>query len=200
MIDCQPDTVLDVFVARQSIFSRNLQVHGYELLYRGTPGNSFDGTTSDVAKARVIANTFLTIGGEKLLDGKIPFINFDSSLLLKYAALLPFPCAVVEILENVQSTEDVLAACQDLKNKGHQLALDDVESVSSIEPWADIVDVVKVDFLQADIQARKDIVAICKNHKIHSLAEKLETKAEFEEAVVLGYEYFQGYFLHGPQW
>ncbi len=119
MIDCQPDTVLDVFVARQPIFSRNLQVHGYELLYRGTSGNSFDGTTADVATARVIANTFLTIGGEKLLNGKIPFINFDSSLLLKYAALLPFPAAVVEIFENVEPTEDVLTACHELQNKGH---------------------------------------------------------------------------------
>jgi EAL and modified HD-GYP domain-containing signal transduction protein len=198
MIDCQPDTVLDVFVARQPIFSRNLQVYGYELLYRGTPGNSFDGTSADVATARVIANTFLTIGGEKLLDGKIPFINFDSSLLLKYAALLPFPSAVVEILENVEATDDVLAACQDLKNKGHQLALDDVESESRIEPWRDIVDIVKVDFLKAGTQARKDIVAKCKKHKIHALAEKLETKAEFDEAVALGYEYFQGFFFARP--
>jgi c-di-GMP-related signal transduction protein len=198
MIDCQPDTVLDVFVARQPIFSRNLHVHGYELLYRGTPENSFDGTTADVATARVIANTFLTIGGEKLLDGKIPFINFDSSLLLKYAALLPFPCAVVEILENVPPTEDVQNACLELKNKGHQLALDDVESESSIEPWVDIVDIVKVDFLKTDPQARRDIVAMCRKHKIHALAEKLETKAEFEEAVALGYEYFQGYFFARP--
>ena len=198
MIDCQLDTVLDVFVARQPIFSRNMQVHGYELLYRGTPGNSFDGTSADVATARVIANTFLSIGGEKLLDGNIPFINFDSSLLLKYAALLPFPCAVVEILENVQPTEDVLAACQDLKNKGHQLALDDVESESRIEPWEHIVDIVKVDFRQADIRARIDIAARCKKHKIHALAEKLETRAEFDEAVALGYEYFQGYFFARP--
>src|SRR5579864_1820819 len=139
MIACQPDTVLDVFVARQPIFSRNFQVHGYELLYRGTPSNSFDGTSADVATARVIANSFLSIGGEKLLDGKVPFINFDSSLLLKYGALLPFPTAVVEILENVEPTQDVIAACMDLKNKGHLLALDDVECVSDVEPWLDIV-------------------------------------------------------------
>lgn len=198
MIDCQPDTVLDVFVARQPIFSRNLKVHGYELLYRGASDNLFDGTSADVATARVIANTFLSIGGEKLLDGKIPFINFDSSLLLKYAALLPFPSAVVEILENVPPTEDVQTACLELKNKGHQLALDDVESESSIEPWADIVDIVKVDFRQAGTRARIDIAARCKKHKVHALAEKLETRAEFDEAVALGYEYFQGYFFARP--
>ena len=98
MMDCQIDSVLDVFLARQPIFTKNLQVHGYELLYRGTPGNSFDGTAADIATARVIANSFLSIGGERILDGKVPFINFDSSLLLKYAALLPFPSAALRSL------------------------------------------------------------------------------------------------------
>jgi hypothetical protein len=37
----ESDTGIDVFVARQPIFSRNLQVYGYELLYCGGPGNSF---------------------------------------------------------------------------------------------------------------------------------------------------------------
>ena len=198
MIDCQPDTVLDVFVARQPIFARNLKVHGYELLYRGTPSNAFDGTAADIATARVITNSFLSIGSEKILDGKIPFINFDSSLLLKYAALLPFPSAVIEILENVEPTEDVLTACRDLKRKGHQLALDDIESEARIEPWADIIDIVKVDFLKADARSRKDIVAVCKRRNIHALAEKLETRAEFDEAVASGYEYFQGFFFARP--
>ena len=198
MIDRQPDTVLDVFVARQPIFSRNLQVHGYELLYRGTAGNSFDGTSAHVATARVIANAFLTIGGDKLLNGKIPFINFDSSLLLKHAALMPFPAAVLEICENVEPTEEALAACHDLQNRGHILALDDTHCESRIEPWLGLVDIVKVDFLKADAQARMNIVATCKMHKIHSLAQKLETRAEFDQAVGLGYEYFQGYFFARP--
>jgi len=113
----ESDTGIDVFVARQPIFSRNLQVYGYELLYRGGPSNSFDGTAADLATARVIAHSFLTIGAEKLLDGKLPFINFDSSLLLEHAAVLPFPHAVFEILENVKPTDDVLAACRDLQKK-----------------------------------------------------------------------------------
>ena len=197
MIDC-PNTVLDVFVARQPIFSKTLHVHGYELLYRGTPGNSFDGASADVATARVIVNAFLTIGAEKLLNGKIPFINFDSSLLLEHAALLPFPSAVIEILENVEPTQDVLAACRDLKNKGYKLALDDTATAARIEPWLDIVDIVKVDFLKADAQSLKDIATTCKERKIQALAEKVETIESFKNASTLGYEYFQGYFFARP--
>jgi len=196
--DVQLDTGLDVFVARQPIFSRNLQVFGYELLYRGAPGDSFDGTAADLATARVIAHSFLTIGAEKLLNGKIPFINFDSSLLLEHASVLPFPYAVFEILENVKPTEDVLAACRELKKKGYKLALDDVVTEARIEPWLDVVDIVKVDFLSADPQALKVLATRCKERKIQALAEKVETRADHENAVALGYDYFQGFFFGRP--
>jgi c-di-GMP-related signal transduction protein len=192
------DTGLDVFVARQPIFSRNLQVYGYELLYRGGPSDSFDGTAADLATARVIAHSFLTIGAERLLNGKIPFINFDSSLLLEHAAVLPFPCAVFEILENVKPTEDVLAACRALKKQGYKLALDDVLTEARIEPWLDIVDIVKVDFLSADPHTLEAIAVICHARKIQVLAEKVETRADHENAVALGYDYLQGFFFGRP--
>jgi EAL and modified HD-GYP domain-containing signal transduction protein len=194
----QADTGLDVFVARQPIFTRNLQVYGYELLYRGAPAESFDGTAADLATARVIAHSFLTIGAEKMLNGKLPFINFDSSLLLEHASVLPFPYAVFEILENVKPTEDVLASCRELKKKGYKLALDDVVDEAHIEPWLDIVDIVKVDFLSADIQVLKALPTTCKQRKIQVLAEKLETQADHENAVALGYDYFQGFFFGRP--
>ena len=194
----KPETGLDVFVARQPIFSRNLQVYGYELLYRGSPSESFDGTAADLATARVIAHSFLTIGAEKLLNGKLPFINFDSSLLLEHAAVLPFPYAVFEILENVKPAEDVLAACRELKKKGYKLALDDVVVEARIEPWLDVVDIVKVDFLSADPQTLKVLATRCKERKIQTLAEKVETRSDFENAVALGYDYFQGFFFGRP--
>jgi c-di-GMP-related signal transduction protein len=192
------DSDLDVFVARQPIFSRNLQVYGYELLYRGGPSNSFDGTAADVATARVIANSFLTIGVEKLLNGKIPFINFDSSLLLEHAAVLPFPHAVFEILENVEPTPDVIEACRELKRQGYKVALDDVVTEARIEPWLDVVDIIKVDFLSADPETLKRLVTRCKERKIQALAEKVERQEAFDNAATLGYDYFQGFFFGRP--
>jgi c-di-GMP-related signal transduction protein len=192
------DNLSDVFVARQPIFSRNMQVYGYELLYRSGPTDSFDGTAADLATARVIAHSFLTIGARKLLNGKLPFINFDSSLLLEHAAVLPFPYAVFEILENVKPTDDVLAACRGLKKQGYKLALDDVITEARIEPWLDIVDMVKVDFLGTDADTRKVIAARCEERKVMALAEKVETRGDHDNAISLGYHYFQGFFFSRP--
>src|SRR5437868_9178693 len=137
MTETQPilvtDASIEVFVARQPIFRRNREVYGYELLYRADTNNAFDGTAADVATARVIANSFLTIGTERLLNGKPAFINFDATLLtLAYAALLPPRSAVIEILEQTDPTPEVLAACRGLKAQGYTLALDDSTSVGSI--------------------------------------------------------------------
>ena len=204
MTEAQLETQLrngtfDVFVARQPIFQRDLQVYGYELLYRGNLENSFDGTPDDIATARVIANAFLAIGAEKLLNGKPAFLNFNSSFLtLEYAALAPLQSAVVEILEHVEPTPEVLESCRQLKIKGYTLALDDSVDEARIEPWVDLVDIVKVDFLKTDARTRDKILARCKRSNIRALAEKLETQQDFEHAAALGYEYYQGYFFARP--
>ena len=194
-----PEAGVDIFVARQPIFRRDLQVHGYELLYRGSPENTFDGTMRDVATARVIANVFLTIGAEQLLNGKIAFINFDATLLtLEYAALLPSRSAVVEILEDTEPADNVLAACHSLKQHGYTLALDDSTSADRLTPWLGLVDIVKVDWRATSEEARAEILAVCRRHKIRVLAEKLETQPEFDAAAAEGYDYFQGYFFARP--
>ena len=192
------ERAVDVFIARQPIFDRKMQVYGFELLYRGSSDNAFDNTPAEVASARVIANTFLTMGSEKLLCGKVPFINFDTKLLREYAPVLPFPHAVVEILETVEPTDEILAACRDLKKRGYQVALDDCAGPTRVEPWIGTLDIVKVDFLVTTTETREDITRICKQNNIRPLAEKLESREEFTRAWKMGYEYFQGFFFAEP--
>jgi c-di-GMP-related signal transduction protein len=193
------DTAIDVFVARQPIFQRDLKVYGYELLYRAGKENVFDGTPADVATARVIANFVLTIGAEQLLNGKPAFLNFDATLVtLEYAALLPADSAVVEILESTPPTPDILASCNVLKRRGCHFALDDVTCVEQITPWLGVVDIVKVDFRRTDEATRARILAACKQSNVHTLAEKVETQTEFELAAGRGYDYFQGFFFARP--
>ena len=121
---------MDVFVARQPIFNRSMQLQGYELLYRRDDvHNQFDGTEAATATMQVIANTLLSFGLENILDGKRAFLNFDRILLTNGAhAILPSDVMVVEILESVKPDADVIAACADLHKLGYTLALDDFVS------------------------------------------------------------------------
>ena len=190
---------MDVFVARQAIFDRNLKIHGYELLFRSRQVGSFDGSDADMATLQVIANVFLSIGADKMLGGGQAFVNCPQSLLAdERIGLLPPETTVIEILESVQPTPDVIAACRNLKDQGYRLALDDFTGQAEYGPLVDLADIIKVEFPVLCVAERE---AICKEfgkRGIRMLAEKVETREEFKQARDMGYDYYQGYFFARP--
>ena len=70
----------DIFVARQPIFNRQIEVIGYELLYRASGTSKTSGAHAQMDGDRltidVILNTFMEIGLDQLVGDKIAFINF----------------------------------------------------------------------------------------------------------------------------
>ncbi|MBM7556875.1 EAL and HDOD domain-containing protein [Halanaerobacter jeridensis] len=191
---------MESYVARQPIFDQNKEVYAYELLYRGAGDNinkDFDG---DDATSEVLTNTFSNIGIETITKGKKAFINFTSNLLEKEIhSLFDDDILVVEILEDVKITKEVVKTCCNMKKEDYIIALDDFVFDSSYRPLLKIADIIKVDFLITSKQERKDIVDLANNYNIKLLAEKVETKKEFKEAKKMGYNYFQGYFFEKPE-
>lgn len=54
------------------------------------------------------------------------FLNFSADLLMSdVVELLPKDQVVIEVLETVEITDDILRRCQELKDMGFTLALDD---------------------------------------------------------------------------
>lgn len=187
------------FVARQPIFNEQERVFGYELLFRSGDDNFFHAADGDQASCQVIDH-LLTVG-QSLTYGRNAFINCTRAFLINgYATLLPRTSTVVEVLENVEPDDEVLAACRRLKEAGYVIALDDVVSAENPTPFLDLADIIKVDFLQT---ATADRAALRRRFPpssgVRMLAEKVETREHFDEAVKLGYEYFQGFFFCEPQ-
>ena len=190
---------MQVFVARQPIFDKRQAVFAYELLFRSSLDNYFNYSDADRASSNVIASSFLGIGIEELTGGKKGFINFTPALLTnEYATLFPRELLVVEILENIEPNPEIIAACQDLKAAGYSLALDDFVYDAKFEPLIALADIIKVDFMSTTGNTRQELVERFKPRGIALLAEKVETKEEFNQAIALGYSYFQGYFFAKP--
>ena len=188
-----------LFIARQPIFDRQINVFGYELLYRKNERNLFLDTDADEASSNVIINAFHVMGTDKLIGGRRAFINFTGNLLLQgIATLLPKEELVVEILEDIQPTPAILDACRELKRQGYMLALDDFVNTPVMRPFVDLADIIKIDFIQSNAQERRSIVRKLGNGKIRFLAEKIETLEEFEQAKEMGYTLFQGFFFSKP--
>jgi EAL and modified HD-GYP domain-containing signal transduction protein len=190
---------MEVFVARQPIFDRYRQLYAYELLFRSGLQNVFQATDSDRASIKVIADSFLRFGIQRMTGGKRAFINFTRDTLVKgYATLLPKEMVVVEILENVEQDVEVFDACKQLKRLGYTIALDDFVCEDWGNPLVHFADIIKVDFRATSTRLRAELPPLIASRKIRSLAEKIETRAEFDEAVELGYTYLQGYFFSKP--
>jgi c-di-GMP-related signal transduction protein len=124
------------YLARQPILNRTRELFAYELLFRDGIQNSCDGLDLELASASLLDTSFL-IGLEKIAAGHLMFINCPRDFLLRdYASLFPAASVVLEILETVNPDEEVIGACQRLKQAGYQIALDDfVESPA----WAPLV-------------------------------------------------------------
>ena len=190
---------MEVFLARQPIFDKDLKVYAYELLFRSSLDNYFSHPSRDHASSKVIADSFLLFDPESLTGGEKAFINVTADVLLKeFAILLPKHLTVLEILENVNPDEAVLAACNELKKSGYSLALDDFVYEDKYRPLVELADFIKVDFLESDPARNTELVKQFGHKGIKFLAEKVETKEIFDQALSMGYEYFQGFFFSKP--
>lgn len=190
------------FVGRQPIFNRQEDIFAYELLYRNNDENIFPNIDGDQATADVIINGFVNIGIEELANGKPCFINFTEGLLqLRVPTYFQPNDIVVEILEDVLPGPEIIAICKELKQLGYKIALDDFiyrDNNPYFSEYLKYADILKVDVLQTSLEVREKIEFTAKMMNIELLAEKVETRSDYELLRKRGYEYFQGYFFSKP--
>lgn len=190
---------METYIARQPIFDLHKRVYGYELLFRSGLDNIFKQEDPDQASSQVIIDSFFLHNISALTGRKRAFINVTRDLLLKeYLLLIPRQLVVVEILENIDPDSEVIAACKKLKKAGYLLAMDDFVYGEKYKPFMDLADFIKIDFLSTAEKERKSLPQNFSPLGIGFLAEKVETPATFQEALELGYTYFQGNFFSKP--
>ena len=144
------------FIARQPIFDKRLQVFAYELLFRGGPENYFQPYRN--ASSSVIADSITLFDLQNLTGHARAFVNVDElALRLGAPKLLPPERIVVEILETVNPTDEIVAICRDLRTAGYVLALDDFVDQPKMAPLVELAQFLKVDFRLLDADARETV-------------------------------------------
>lgn len=192
---------MNVFLARQPILDHNQNIYGYELLYRSGRKNVFSGDVGDdEASSKVILDTFQNFGIEEITQGKLAFINFSETLIKEeIATLLPKDYLVVELLERVVPSDEIIVKFRALKEAGYTLALDDFVYAPEFEPLIELADIIKVDFRESTPMQIRTLRARLLYRNITLLAEKVETWSDFYFAKELGFTLFQGYFFAKPE-
>ncbi len=190
----------EVFIGRQPIFDRDLNVYGYELLYRRDETNEAGIIDNDRATSQVIVNTFLEFKLDRLVGNAPAFINVTPGLLLDHQNL-PFSQEQVglELPEDVALDDHLMDAVRALAEQGYTIVLDNFRYHEKLVPLVKLANIVKIDVRVVDDATIRDYVAQLRPHKVKLLATKVETHEELASCMTMGFQYFQGYFLAKPK-
>ncbi|MHA4866632.1 EAL and HDOD domain-containing protein [Duganella sp. PWIR1] len=188
------------FLARQPILNRGQRLVAYELLFRDAGTSDAAHVTDDAeATATVIAHAS-ELGMGQVVGDQLAFFNVDAvGLMSDFIRFLPHDKVILEILETVKATPEILARIAELKQVGFKFALDDVIGQSEdVQKFTPLCDVIKVDIKDMQPGTLPALSRVLKNPKQKLLAEKVETVEEFQQCMDLGFEYFQGYYFARP--
>jgi EAL and modified HD-GYP domain-containing signal transduction protein len=188
------------YVARQPILDIAQNIVAYELLFRDGKSNSFPDIDPNQATSNILTNNHLTLGLEQVTGNLTAYINFHAdTLIFHFPSFLDPKNVVLEILEDVPVTPELLSACKSLYKKGYKLALDDFDFDEKWEAFYPFIDIIKIDVLQFSILEISKLVRKLSGLDVTLLAEKVETSQQFEKLKMLGFTLFQGYFFAKPE-
>lgn len=195
-------TIIDIYIGRQPIYDRDLNVVAYELLYRSSDScNQAENSDGEMMTTQVLINAFMEIGFDNLVGEKKAFINMPRGFLLgEYTLSLPNDRVILEVLEDIVIDDEVIFSVQNLANQGYKIALDDFVYHKSLKPLIDIANIIKIDLTKLSFyEIEKHVAILKKDYDVKLLAEKVETKKDFDFCKQLDFEYYQGYFFSRPQ-
>jgi len=190
----------DFFLARQPILGRDQHLVAFELLFRAAGEDDDAKLTDNAAATAAVISHASQLGMEQVVGERLAFVNVDEVVLMSdFVRFLPPHKVILEILETVKPTRQLLARVAELKELGFKFAVDDVvEHSPELDRLVGLVDVIKVDVKLTPRAELEQLVASLKSTGKKLLAEKVETLDEFRLCMDLGFEYFQGYYFARP--
>jgi EAL and modified HD-GYP domain-containing signal transduction protein len=197
--DTQAPPVRDFYLGRQPILDRNQALFGYEMLFRGAASGPANIDTDIVATANVIAHA-AHLGLEKVIGDALGFLNVDAEVLMSdIFVFLPRERVVLEIVDSMPVSAPVVARIAELKSHGFRFALDDVASdAPDVQQLLPLIDYVKLDLRDMPQSALMRLGTTLKRDNKKLIAEKVETREQYEACLGLGFDYFQGYYFAKP--
>lgn len=190
----------EFFLARQPILGRDQHLVAFELLFRAAGEHEDARLTDGAAATAAVISHASQLGLEQVVGEQLAFVNVDEVVLMSdFVRFLPPRKVILEILETVKPTEQLLARVAELKELGFKFALDDVvDHTDEVDKLLSLVDVVKIDLKGVHGKALHLLATSLRAANKKLLAEKVETVEEFQHCLELGFEYFQGYYFARP--
>ena len=190
------------YFARQPILDTQNTIVAYELLFRNNTLNSLTDCPRN-ATSQVLMSTLNRIGLQDIVgETSKAYINITQEMLFDTnISMIPKNNFILELLETISITPEVIRRVQELHQNGYTFALDDLlcndTHIQEVKPLLPYVSIIKLEANQ-DKKLLEKYVPLFKKMNLKVLAEKVETQEEYLYYKSIGCELFQGYFFARP--
>ena len=135
-------------------------------------------------------------------SAKVAYVNVSRDFLLSVRPLpLPARRVVLELLEQQLVDDELFGVLDELVAEGFTIALDDFRLTPATEQLLTYASIVKINVLEHTGQPLEELLSHLRALRpaLTLIAEKVETREDFELCRELGFDAFQGYFFAGPR-
>lgn len=189
-----------LFIGHQPILGREQQLLAYELLFSQGPVAANDRIKlSDEADTSTVA--IASLASSNALGPFRGFIPVSREFLFsELLEALPPAQVVLELLDTVEPSDDVIARCKTLGSLGYSISVGgDNPARQTSSPLVALADIIRIDI--RPLEANELRAAVDRNRAIGKqlLARNVETFEQLRVCQALGFDLFQGYFFTRPE-
>jgi EAL and modified HD-GYP domain-containing signal transduction protein len=192
----------DVYIGRQPIYDRRLEVYGYELALQPASMRGDGSFESGRAAAQLVLDTLVEIGLDAVVGDTSAFLRVPSEFVLlllgELAPALPKERLVLLLDQQLAADPSVREVTEHLVRAGFRVAIDDIAGQPVPRQLLQLADLARVDVRGRDAAALRDTLASLQRDGVQVLASGVETYRDFARCRDLGFDYFQGPFLFRP--
>lgn len=195
----------EVYLSKQKIFNEKNGIFAYELVFKDADNKTTKIATRLSRTSKIIMSSITSSALDELL-GKhvVALVNVDESILTKGVLdVLDKDRFILNILEDIHLTENVIGKIIQYKKRGFKLSIEHFDSsakmIVKFNRLFNYIDIIKMDILISEPQNLEKVVQKFKGSRIKLLAQNIETREDYEKYKEMGLDYFQGYFLDKPE-
>lgn len=191
---------ISTFVGRQPIFDRDMQLVGYELLFReGTPNRAVF-NDADEATSSVILNAFVDMGLSQVVGNVPAYINTTRNFLL---GRYPIPAnrdqVVIEVDTSIARDPEAVLAMRLLADAGYRIALDHYVHDDALAPALEVASIVKIDVGRMENRELDAEVELLQSRNLVRHALRVANRDRLALCKALEFQHYQGVFLREPE-
>lgn len=187
-------------IGRQPIVNAKQQIIGYEFFFRNLTQDSQPFEEDLESCAKILSATMDEMHENWLLGKQLAFINVNHMMLSsEFLELMPADKTVLEVVNQIKVTTEIIERCQALKADRFKIALDNPQQHANLEALVPLANFIKLDMRDVSLAQAKQWFKQYHNANTTLIAEKVETQAQFKELQEIGYTQFQGFFYAKPE-